>query len=376
MASSSWLDQWILARLPQWTHKYIFGVVVWCLVKLMLRAKLDLDHVRELFYGGHNPHLGLRKRFKRFLQDTLVGEYRAPAKQDRPPPSSQPRLFYMFLENAGGLWLHHRSWPAKHGPPKAHVFLSYGYREHLYRYEPVADFFAERGFSFHAMDHQGFGRSEGIRGHVERFQHYVDDLILFAKHIRDREAITDEPCFLLGHSMGGTVATNTARQMPGFWRGVMLLAPAIVLDPSNASPIVLKIIHMVSDILPKLPIQSRGDTTMNCRNTLALQQEGNDPLAFHEPARARWGSECLKAMAEIEANAESINFSFIIYHGSNDVVIKIEGSERFYKESSSQDKELKVYPDVYHDMVNDHQGADVLMHMVGWVEARLGCKPR
>jgi len=109
---------------------------------------------------------------------------------------------------------------------------------------------------------------------------------------------------------------------------------------------------------------------MNCRDQLVVQQESNDPLAFHEPARARWGSECLKAMSEIEDHCDGIEFPFIIYHGSRDEIIRLEGSEQVYKRACSKDKELSVWPGLYHDMVNDEEGPAVLDHMASWVEAR------
>ena len=122
----------------------------------------------------------------------------------------------------------------------------------------------------------------------------------------------------------------------------MLSAPAIVVDPSVASWWQLKTIHFLGSVLPKLPLVARGETTVNCRDTLVLAQESADPLVFHEPARARWGSEFLKAMMEIEGSLHSITFPFLVCHGSEDQVVQLEGSKKLFAEAASTDKEFKV----------------------------------
>ena len=33
-------------------------------------------------------------------------------------------------------------------------------------------------FSIYALDSRGHGRSEGIRGHVDQFQYYIEDLLI------------------------------------------------------------------------------------------------------------------------------------------------------------------------------------------------------
>ena len=58
------------------------------------------------------------------------------------------------------------------------VFVVHGFGEHSGRYDELASWLTMEkvGAVVFALDHQGHGLSEGERAHVEKFQHYVDDV--------------------------------------------------------------------------------------------------------------------------------------------------------------------------------------------------------
>ncbi len=73
-------------------------------------------------------------------------------------------------------------------------------------YEHVARFLNANGFAVAGIDHQGHGQSEGDRAHVVSFDDYVQDFALFVRKVSEENP--NRPCFLIGHSMGGTIATQ------------------------------------------------------------------------------------------------------------------------------------------------------------------------
>jgi acylglycerol lipase len=123
---------------------------------------------------------------------------------------------------AGGIELFFRSWPAP--APRGVVVLSHGLGEHSGRYHHVGRRLADAGYSTWALDHRGHGRSGGRRAFVEAFSSFVADLETF--RLRVAAASGGLPTFLLGHSMGGTIATAHALDHPGAFAGLVLSAPA------------------------------------------------------------------------------------------------------------------------------------------------------
>ncbi len=98
-----------------------------------------------------------------------------------------------------------RRWPAATARPRACLVLAHGMGEHSGRYVHVARYLAERGVSVLAADHYGHGRSGGVTGSVERFDDFLDDLAWVVTRARaDHPGL---PLVLLGHSMGGLIAT-------------------------------------------------------------------------------------------------------------------------------------------------------------------------
>lgn len=124
-------------------------------------------------------------------------------------------LFPQYIQSPStGLWLFVRSWRVEATQERGIVFLSHAYRDHSGRFAPLVSALNSRGFSCYAMDHQGHGQSGGERGYVESFGHYARDLLAFVRETQQQISASGgevKPCFILGHSMGATIALQAAR---------------------------------------------------------------------------------------------------------------------------------------------------------------------
>src|SRR3954453_20784097 len=113
-----------------------------------------------------------------------------------------------------------RRWAARE--PQRLVVLAHGYGEHIGRYAHVAEALVARGSDVVGPDHLGHGRSGGDRALVEDFESLVDDLRAVVQDARG-----DLPVVLVGHSMGGLIATRYAQRHRDDLAGLVLTGPAL-----------------------------------------------------------------------------------------------------------------------------------------------------
>src|SRR5438477_616077 len=90
------------------------------------------------------------------------------------------------------------------------VVIAHGYGEHIERYDHVASALHARGAAVYGPDHLGHGRSAGERVLIANLEHVVDDLVRIVE--RAQAAYPGRPVVLLGHSMGGLIATRLAQR--------------------------------------------------------------------------------------------------------------------------------------------------------------------
>lgn len=157
----------------------------------------------------------------------------APPSPPLPPPPLPPAdLLNLadsneFVFNSNEQKLHVRSyWPndATDVPPTAAIIFLHGYNSHSCR--PVHTFMAEgfvkqKGYVYITLDFHGHGRSDGLKGFIGNFVDLVDDVVsvlsaLYAgpnetSYFRIKKPLSNNiPFYLMGHSMGGTVALLTS----------------------------------------------------------------------------------------------------------------------------------------------------------------------
>ncbi|MFE2957648.1 alpha/beta fold hydrolase [Nocardia tengchongensis] len=111
------------------------------------------------------------------------------------------------------------------GPPTGPVVLAlHGLTGHGRRWQILADDHLP-DVRIIAPDLRGHGRSPGVP--PWDFETLVDDLAALL------EGETSEPVVVVGHSFGGAIGVHLARRRPELVRGLVLLDPALGLDPDR-----------------------------------------------------------------------------------------------------------------------------------------------
>ncbi|KAL5014140.1 hypothetical protein ScPMuIL_008410 [Solemya velum] len=234
--------------------------------------------------------------------------------------------------------------------PKALVFITHGAAEHCLWYNDLAYRLHSKGFYVFGHDHVGHGQSEGDRVHINNFAEYNRDIFQHVDMMKKKYPTT--PAFLIGHSMGGTIAILIGVERPDYFKGIILIGAAIVPDPKAASPLKIFLGKMIARILPQLPL-IKLDSGLISRNGEVVKRYEDDPLVYHGGIKARWGVAFLQALKDIEVNMESIEWSFLAIHGSEDKLCAVEGSKMLFEKAKSEDKELKIYDGLFHQPHNE-----------------------
>lgn len=263
----------------------------------------------------------------------------------------------------GGISLYEHWWRPR-GEHHANVVLVHGLKDHGARYDHVGEWLAGRGYATHAIDLRGHGKSEGERFFVEAFDEYVDDLDAFVTRVLEKEP--GKPLFLLGHSMGGAVATLFVLLRKPDLKGLVLSAPA--LEPTeNVSPVLIRLSGIISRFFPRAPV-TKVDVKALSHLPEVIEAARRDPLSNDRPAPARTGYEILRAMQRIRERAKEITLPLMVMHGTEDHLTSPQGSERLFELAGSEDKELKLYKGLYHEILNESEQERVLEDITRWLD--------
>src|SRR5919112_2043107 len=115
-----------------------------------------------------------------------------------------------------------RTWQADEG--RFVVLLAHGVGEHTGRYAHVAEHLLAHGaLAVSGPDHLGHGESEGSRSDFDDVDVMVEDLHLVADRLRAQDQ--GAPMVLVGHSLGGIIATRFAQRYGAELTALVLSAP-------------------------------------------------------------------------------------------------------------------------------------------------------
>ena len=242
--------------------------------------------------------------------------------------------------------------------------LAHGLSEHGDRYEHVARGFNERGYSLWALDHRGHGRSGGRPAYIERFGDLIEDLREFFA-VAGAE-LPDRKPFLLGHSMGGCVATGYAIRHDSDLAGLVLSNPLATI---KTAPGTVAVGRLLSRVAPRLGVYSVPADGVSVDPEVVRDYEA-DPLNYHGKVAARTVAELGDEVETFPDRAAAITVPVLIMYSSTDPIVAPEGSEMLAERVGSDDVTIRDWPGLRHEILNEPERDEVIAAMLDWLDAR------
>ena len=268
------------------------------------------------------------------------------------------------LAGSGGFKIFTRCWrPAMQ--PRAVIVLSHGFNSHSGYYLWAAEQLSASGLAVYALDYRGRGKSDGERYYIDKFSEYQGDLDLLVKTARSREP--GLPIFILGHSAGGVIACNYVLDNQADIAGLICESFAYRVPAPDFALAVLK---GLSHLAPHAHVLNLPKKEFS-RDPKVVQALIDDPLLANEVQPTKTVAEMVRADERLKRDFPLFKLPLLIIHGTKDTVTRPEGSQEFYDRASSADKTLKLYPDYFHDPLNDIGKEAVMADIRSWIEKRL-----
>jgi alpha-beta hydrolase superfamily lysophospholipase len=251
----------------------------------------------------------------------------------------------------GGLVVRRWDSPA----PRRIVLIAHGYGEHSGRYEHVARRLADDGAVVYAPDHLGHGRSDGERGLVEDVEVLVDDVGAVATLAREQHP--DLPLALLGHSLGGIVATRFAQRGDHGLSALVLSGPVIGGNPEIEG-------LLAFDPIPEVPL----DPSMLSRDPAVGEAYASDPLVYHGPF-IRTTLEAIFAGARTIAAGPGLgSLPTLWVHGEEDPLAPLAATREAIERIRGDQLEEHIYAGARHEVLNEINREEILDEVASFLD--------
>lgn len=250
-------------------------------------------------------------------------------------------------------------------PVGAILFVT-GWSDHAGRWAPAATRLRDAGFATFVLDQRGHGRSGGLRGHLSRFSQLLGDLQAFRRVVRQRTAA---PQVLLGHSFGGLVVLRYLETQP-----LDPVAAAVISSPFlglafNPPRWKLAAGRVLADLWPTRALPTGVVSDHVSRDPAVNETYARDPLVHQRMTASAW-REIQWAQRAVPADAARIEASLLFLLAGEDHLTDAHLA-RGFAGALKTPVEVRWYPEMYHEVLNDPQRERVLDDVVAYLGGRI-----
>ena len=241
-------------------------------------------------------------------------------------------------------------------------------------YRELASQLALEGTIVVAPDLRGHGHSKGVRGDIDRFDRYVMDVGL---------AVTwagtmwpDTPIFVLGESMGASIATQYVASGQ-YGTNQIPLAGLVFISPVFSSairPTYGEVVHFIRSLLiaPTRPsITVTGREELGCRDAAFNRLLRTDPL-FVRLVSARFLIMLTLWLWQSKRKARQINLPLIVLMCGRDKIARRKGTTAFLCSVPAREQRIVTFPHAYHCLLRDPDTPDVVVVLNAWLTTHQG----
>lgn len=284
--------------------------------------------------------------------------------------------------NARGEQLFCRTWslPDPEKVPRAIVFMSHGFSEHLGLYHLLGNAFQAHDIVLFGHDHVGHGRSDGKRVYVESVDQYVDDLFLHCKDMQ--RSYPHSPLFAIGHSMGGMIVLRACLNHATLFKGVILQGPLVIpgppLGPFDArvnfwTYLPTSLFLGALDVINPEMVLGQGVLSLVTGDEEMKTMLRKDALRWMGGVKVRLLLAFLDCLEDNLSLLHEMETPFLALHGSKDWLCNPKGSRMLFDSAVAvEDKEIHVFDGAAHQLYLERKEIrdDAIRRTVEWVMNR------
>ena len=267
--------------------------------------------------------------------------------------------------------------PASAHPPattaRGTVLIVHGLGEHAGRYAPLAKWLNAQGYAVRGYDLYGHGHSSGRRGHLARETQHLEHLAEVAA--ATRAAGGASPLIVLGHSLGGLIASSAVAR--GLLRpdGLVLSSPALAVDMAAWQRAA---VGWLPRIAPDITLGNGLKPKYLSHDPAVVAAYEADPLV-HDRICARLGAFVASEGGRVVAAAARWPVRTLLLYAGDDRLVAPRGSDAFAAAaaggsagSSASHAAVTVqrFAALYHEIFNELDSAPVLKALAAWLDAR------
>ncbi len=257
------------------------------------------------------------------------------------------------------------------GRPRAVLVCVHGIGGHGVTFASLAQALVPHGYAIEALDLPGHGHSPGRRGWLRRWGDWRAAVHTFLADVIARSP--GIPCFLVGHSMGGTVVLDLALEEPEALQqlgvqGLILSNPA--LDAAGIASWRLQLARLLSRLWPAFTLRTGIAETAASRNPQVLAERAADPWR-HNRCSARLASEFLATTRRLHRAASQLQLPVLVLQSGADQVTPAAGAQQFFALAGSPDKSWRQYPESYHELYDDLDSRQVFADLLAWLNSHV-----
>ena len=270
------------------------------------------------------------------------------------------------LTTHDGLTLQLREWPVPDA--RGTVVIVHGLGEHIGRHANVAARLNADGWYVVGHDQRGHGASEGPRGALGHADDFLADLALVIDTARSRRPGT---LVLLGHSLGGLIASRFVLGMPGAaWQrevdALVMSSPA--LDP-GMNAFQKGLLAVLGPLAPNLAVNNGLNPAWISRDPAVVRAYQADPLV-HDRVTPRLARFIVDGGVAVREAAAGWRVPTLLMWAGSDRCVAPAGSAAFAAAAPPELVSAREFKPLFHEIFNEPEQAEVFAVLKAWLAER------
>lgn len=252
------------------------------------------------------------------------------------------------------------------------LYVVHGQAEQSDRYEHFAHYLQDQVDVVACVDLPGHGRSQGVRGHIEKFDDYSHAALSgfeAALHwVSSHKSKVTAHWF--GHSLGGEITLRTllkTQDLP--LKSVFVSAPLI--DLVMPVPKLKKIFgELIEPVLGSLKLNNELNPAMVSHDPTVVAEYSNNPLN-HKYVTPRFFVNMIKDMQLLRKSKGPFHYNLMMLIPLADPIVSWQASMKFFEHltmSLGREKKLTMMPGFFHESFNEIGKERAFVALSDWLK--------